>query len=120
MKNLNGIDIDRIIEMAWEDRTTFDAIFEIFGLKESEVISIMRKNLKPPSFRLWRKRVSGRKTKHQAKRNFQLEDSKENCKHMVQIEPSMRTSRKIRKSEMVRPHCMLQWKTGICWRRGHC
>ena len=72
MKNLNGIDIDRIIEMAWEDRTTFDAIFEIFGLKESEVISIMRKNLKPPSFRLWRKRVSGRKTKHQAKRNFQL------------------------------------------------
>ena len=72
MKNLNGIDIDRIIEMAWEDRTTFDAIFKTFGLNESEVISIMRKNLKSSSFKLWRKRVTGRKTKHEAKRNFQL------------------------------------------------
>ncbi len=72
MKNFNGTDIDRIIEMAWEDRTTFDAIKESFGLNESEVISIMRKNLKLSSFKLWRKRVSGRKTKHQAKRNFQL------------------------------------------------
>ncbi len=70
MKNLNGTDIDRIIEMAWEDRTTFDAILETFGLNESEVISLMRSNLKPSSFRLWRKRVTGRKTKHQAKRNF--------------------------------------------------
>ena len=65
-------EIDRIIEMAWEDRTSFDAIKESFGLNESEVISIMRKNLKLSSFKLWRKRVSGRKTKHQAKRNFQL------------------------------------------------
>ena len=72
MKNFNGTDIDRIIEMAWEDRTTFDAIKESFGLNESEVISIMRKNLKLSNFKLWRKRVSGRKTKHQAKRNFQL------------------------------------------------
>ncbi len=53
MKNLNGTDIDRIIEMAWEDRTTFDAILETFGLNESEVISLMRRNLKPSSFRLW-------------------------------------------------------------------
>ena len=72
MKNLNGTDIDRIIEMAWEDRTTFDAILETFGLNETEVISLMRRNLKPSSFRLWRKRVSGRKTKHLAKRNFEL------------------------------------------------
>ncbi len=72
MKNLNGTDIDRIIEMAWEDRTTFDAILKTFGLKESEVIFLMRKHLKPSSFRLWRKRVNGRKTKHQAKRNFTL------------------------------------------------
>ena len=72
MKNLNGTDIDRIIEMAWEDRTTFDAILKTFGLKESEVIFLMRKHLKPSSFRLWRTRVSGRKTKHQAKRNFNL------------------------------------------------
>ena len=72
MKNLNGIDIDRIIEMAWEDRTTFDAIFKTFGLNESEVISLIRRNLKLTSFKHWRKRVSGRKTKHEAKRNFQL------------------------------------------------
>ena len=62
MKKFNGTDIDRIIEMAWEDRTTFDAIFKTFGLSESEVIVLMRLNLKPSSFKLWRKRVSGRKT----------------------------------------------------------
>ena len=72
MKKLNGIDIDRIIEMAWEDRTTFDVIYETFGLSESEVISLMRNNLRLSSFKLWRKRVSGRKTKHTAKRNFLL------------------------------------------------
>ena len=72
MKNLNGTDIDRIIEMAWEDRTTFDAILETFGLNESEVISLMRNNLRLSSFKLWRKRVSGRKTKHTAKRDFLL------------------------------------------------
>ena len=57
-------DIDRIIEMAWEDRTTFDAIKKQFGVSESEVIKIMRNNLKKSSFRLWRKRVSGSKNKH--------------------------------------------------------
>ena len=72
MRKFNGIDIDRIIEMAWEDRTTFDAIEVSFGLSESDVITIMRLNLKPTSFKLWRKRVSGRKTKHEAKRNFLL------------------------------------------------
>ena len=72
MRKFNGIDIDRIIEMAWEDRTTFDAIKVSFGLNESDVISIMRSNLKPTSFKLWRKRVSGRKTKHEARRNFLL------------------------------------------------
>ena len=56
---------DRIIEMAWEDRTTFDAIKSQFGLDEGGVIKIMRKNLKRSSFKLWRKRVSGRYTKHQ-------------------------------------------------------
>ena len=65
-------DIDRIIEMAWEDRTTFNAIKQTFGLNESEVISLMRKHLRISSFKLWRKRVSGRKTKHEAKRNFLL------------------------------------------------
>ena len=62
-------DIDRIIEMAWEDRTPFEAIEHQFGLSEQDVIELMRKNLKPASWRLWRKRVQGRKTKHSAKRD---------------------------------------------------
>lgn len=63
-------ELDRIIEMAWEDRTTFDAIKFQFGLKEQEVINLMRREMKPSSFKLWRKRVAGRATKHQAKRDF--------------------------------------------------
>ncbi len=62
--------IDRIIEMAWEDRTTFYAIKFQFGLNETQVIALMRKEMKPSSFKMWRKRVQGRKTKHQAKRVF--------------------------------------------------
>ena len=61
---MNNIEIDRIIEMAWEDRTSFDAIYKQFNIKEKEVIKIMRLNLKKSSFKLWRKRVNGRKTKH--------------------------------------------------------
>ena len=64
--------IDRIIEMAWEDRTPFDAINYQFGIKEQEVISLMRNNLKPSSFKLWRKRVQGRKTKHRKQRDEDL------------------------------------------------
>jgi uncharacterized protein (TIGR03643 family) len=66
MVNLQPIVIDRIIEMAWEDRTSFEAIHYQFGLSEKEVIQLMRKEIKPSSFRMWRKRVSGRKTKHAA------------------------------------------------------
>ena len=54
----------RVIEMAWEDRTPFEAIERLFGMNESDVIKFMRRNLKPRSFRLWRERVSGRATKH--------------------------------------------------------
>lgn len=54
----------RVIRMAWEDRTTFDEIKKSTGLAESAVIKLMRKSLKPSSFRMWRKRVSGRITKH--------------------------------------------------------
>ena len=61
---MESIDIDRIIEMCWEDRTPFEAIEYQFGLKEEEAINIMRQNLKPKSFKVWRKRVSGRNTKH--------------------------------------------------------
>ena len=63
-------DIDRLIEMCWEDRTPFEAIEYQFGLKEEDTIKIMRNNLKPKSFKVWRKRVSGRKTKH-----MELKDS---------------------------------------------
>ncbi|MDI9257612.1 TIGR03643 family protein [Flavobacterium sedimenticola] len=56
--------IDRIIEMAWEDRTPFEAITYQFGLSEQETIALMRRELKPSSWRLWRQRVQGRATKH--------------------------------------------------------
>ena len=62
--------IDRIIEMAWEDRTPFEAIRFQFGLKEQEVISLMRREMKPSSFKMWRERVQGRITKHNKKRAF--------------------------------------------------
>ncbi|MFD0861782.1 TIGR03643 family protein [Sungkyunkwania multivorans] len=64
---LNERAIDRVIEMAWEDRTPFDAILLQFGLKEQQVIDLMRREMKPSSFRMWRARVQGRKTKHRAK-----------------------------------------------------
>ena len=67
---LKNSDIDRIIEMAWEDRTTFNAIEYQFGLKEQNVKELMRENLKPSSYRLWRKRVYGRKSNHLSKRDF--------------------------------------------------
>ena len=57
-------DINRIIEMAWEDRTPFEAIEFQFGLKEKEVIEFMRRNSLPSSFKMWRKRMKSRKTKH--------------------------------------------------------
>lgn len=69
--SLDAIAIDRIIEMAWEDRTTFEAIEAQFGLKEQEVINLMRKEMKSSSFKTWRKRVQGRKTKHQKLRTFE-------------------------------------------------
>jgi len=64
MKSKNLEEIDRIIEMAWEDRTPFEAIFNQFDINEKDLIGIMRNNLKKSSFKLWRERVSGRKTKH--------------------------------------------------------
>ena len=63
---------DRVIQMAWEDRTTFDAIREQFGLEPGEVIKLMRANLKNNSFKLWRKRTDGRSTKHLSKRDFDV------------------------------------------------
>lgn len=65
MITLSEKDKDRIIEMAWEDRTPFEAIKFQFGLSEKEVIEFMRLNSKASSFRMWRKRMNGRSTKHQ-------------------------------------------------------
>ena len=58
------IEIDRIIQMAWEDRTSFEAIHFQFGLTEAQVIDFMRQHSLPSSFRMWRKRMNGRVTKH--------------------------------------------------------
>jgi uncharacterized protein (TIGR03643 family) len=83
MNKLSLLEIDRIIEMAWEDRTTFDAIKFQFGLKEQEVIELMRLEMKPKSFKLWRKRVQGRKTKHTKLREF--ESGRFKCSRQRQI-----------------------------------
>ncbi|MEM1087219.1 MAG: TIGR03643 family protein [Pseudomonadota bacterium] len=64
MSDTKDPDISYIIEMAWDDETSFDAIRAQTGLLEKEVIAIMRREMKPSSFRMWRKRVTGRKTKH--------------------------------------------------------
>ena len=65
-------DVSRIIEMAWDDRTPFEAIQHNFVINESEVIKLMQLNLKKSSFRLWRQRVSGRKTKHEQLRENEI------------------------------------------------
>ncbi len=67
--NLSPADQSRIIEMAWEDRTPFEAIATLYGLPEAKVIALMRASLKPRAFRNWRQRVSGRTTKHGALRD---------------------------------------------------
>ncbi len=66
---LTDSEVDRIIQMAWEDRTAFDLIQSQFGLTPGDVIKLMRAELKPSSFRLWRTRTTGRKTKHLALRS---------------------------------------------------
>ena len=71
--NLTTEQIDRVIEMAWEDRTPFDAIKDQFGLKEQEVIELMRREMKRSSFNLWRARVQGRKTKHRKTRGEEID-----------------------------------------------
>jgi len=66
---LDAADISRVIEMAWEDRTSFEAIEQQFGLNEAAVIALMRRELKQSSFKMWRERVTGRVTKHEALRS---------------------------------------------------
>ncbi len=72
MSHLSYGDISHVIRMAWEDRTTFETIHDRFGISESEVIRIMRSELKPRSFQTWRKRIKGRLTKHRKLRNPEM------------------------------------------------
>lgn len=82
-RELSYIEIDRIIEMAWEDRTTFEAIEFQFGLSEMDVKALMRNKLKRSSYELWRKRVTNRKTKHEKLRSFT--EGRFKCKLQRQI-----------------------------------
>ena len=70
---LTDADMSRIIEMAWEDRTPFESIEMQFGLNESGVIALMRSHMKASSFRMWRKRMTGRVTKHRALRSPEVQ-----------------------------------------------
>lgn len=67
MSELSRGEIDRVIMMAWEDRTSFDAIRTQFGLSPGDVIKLMRREMSDSSFKMWRKRTHGRVTKHEAK-----------------------------------------------------
>lgn len=82
-KQFTELQIDRIIEMAWEDRTPFEAISFQFGISEQEIIEIMRREMKPSSFRMWRERVQGRTTKHAKLRTSDIDRFK--CKLQRQI-----------------------------------
>jgi uncharacterized protein (TIGR03643 family) len=70
LPELDSETIDRVLEMGWEDRTTFEAIELQFGLSEPQVIALMRREMKASSFRMWRERMTGRATKHLKKRDF--------------------------------------------------
>lgn len=70
LPELDSETIDRILEMAWEDRTPFEAIELQFGLDEKQTIALMRREMKESSFKMWRERVTGRKTKHLKQRDF--------------------------------------------------
>lgn len=92
---LSEQDIDRIIEMAWEDRTPFDAILLQFGLKEAQVIALMRREMKPSSWRMWRARVQGRATKHVMLRTDSLnDDSRFKCTRQRSVSNNKISKRK--------------------------
>ena len=90
--NLSEAEIDRIIEMAWEDRTPFDAITFQFGLSERQVIDLMRREMKASSFRMWRERVQGRATKHLKKRSEDVNRFK--CSRQRHISMNMVSKRR--------------------------
>jgi uncharacterized protein (TIGR03643 family) len=81
--HLNSRSIDRIIEMAWEDRTPFDAIEFQFGLTEKEVIQLMKQEMKLRNWKKWRARVQGRATKHRKLRDYKLGRFKANAQRKI-------------------------------------
>ncbi|HOY20014.1 MAG TPA: TIGR03643 family protein [Haliscomenobacter sp.] len=80
---LQSLDIDRIVEMAWEDRTPFDAITLQFGLSEKEIIELMKFEMHPKNWKKWRARVQGRATKHSAKRDAEVNRFKSNQQRSI-------------------------------------
>ena len=86
LHNPSDKDLDRIIEMAWEDRTPFEAISYQFNIAEKDIINIMRKELKRSSFNLWRKRVnSGISSKHLRKRSLSINRFKANRQRCISV-----------------------------------
>ena len=83
--HLSEADIDRIIEMGWEDRTPFEAIEIQFGLAEKDVIELMRREMKASSFRMWRKRMAGRGTKHLARRAEEVQGFKSSQQRSITL-----------------------------------
>ena len=92
VSRINNQEKSRIIEMAWEDRTPFEAIEAQFGLPESGVIRLMRAELKPNSFRVWRARVSGRTTKHLQKHPQGL--ARDHCPTQYKIRSGLHKTKK--------------------------
>jgi uncharacterized protein (TIGR03643 family) len=82
-KELSVLEVDRVIEMAWEDRTPFEAIEYQFGLKEPDVKDLMKSNLAFKSYTLWRKRVESSNTKHVQKRNNRIKRFKCNLQRII-------------------------------------
>jgi len=82
-KSFTPAELDRIVEMAWEDRTPFEAIQAQFSLSEQQVIKMMRQLLKPASWRRWRERVQGRSTKHAALSNVDDARFKSNQQRVI-------------------------------------
>ena len=87
-------ELDRIIEMAWEDRTSFDVIKKQFGIAEKDVIKLMRKELKEKSFKIWRKRVQGRSTKHSRMSSGESLRFKSNSQRQISL--NKKSKRKIK------------------------
>jgi uncharacterized protein (TIGR03643 family) len=91
-QHLTEADINRVIEMAWEDRTPFDAIEVQFGLSEQQTIELMRREMKPSSWRMWRERVQGRASKHRAK--TMIDDARFKCSRQKNISLNKISKRK--------------------------